>query len=325
MYFHMTEIMSTLIDRFVELEVPDCMKVLEIFYRAAKQLNEVESFYSWCKTVGIARPSDCPQVDKITPKKLMVMEEFIREKAAMARARKAKKRGAAEEQPKVHRLSDRKVLLPPEEAAKEEEEGKRGKESANSCNTQLEFDLLDPSEDNAVRGEEDGDRLALTLFAEDPSTPPPTWEPFDAGNGFSDWETALVQSASSTLSNQKATVTAGSGGGGSGGGGGCGFDVSFLDSLYQQGSRVAGGAAFPGGSAGGMAFNGAAPPAFLALPAPPASPAVPSPPTGVRMWGVDQKQQLAEQQLMWQQNVNNGMHVYYGWQQPHLQTLPHRW
>ncbi|XXG70915.1 hypothetical protein AAC387_Pa07g0283 [Persea americana] len=313
-YYYMTEIMSILIDRFMELEVPDCLKVLEIFCRAAKQFNEVDSFYRWCKTVGIVRSSDYPQVEKITPKKLMVMDEFIREKAAMARARKAKKQEAPEEfkfhVEEVH-LLDMKALPAPEKMVEKQEEAKTSEESVKNCTTQLEVDLLDLSED-AESGEDDGDRLALTLYAGDSTMPPPTWEPFGANNELSDWEMALVQSAGS-VSDQKTTLPCGGG-----------FDMTLLDNLYQQGQMAAGGVSFPGGSASGMAFYGAASPAFLALPARPGSPAVPLPAYD-QMCGVDQKQQELNQRLMWQQYVNNGMQGYFGWQQPPPQTLPHGW
>lgn len=82
-YFYIVEIIAILIERFMELEVPDCMKVLDIFSRASKQFAEVDIFYNWCKTAGIGRSSEYPQVQMITPKKLAGMDSFIHEKAAL--------------------------------------------------------------------------------------------------------------------------------------------------------------------------------------------------------------------------------------------------
>ncbi|RVX02506.1 putative clathrin assembly protein [Vitis vinifera] len=87
-YYDITEIMGILIERFMELEVQDCVKVHEIFYRVLKQFDELDSFYTWCRSTGIARSSEYPEVEKIALKKLDLMDEFIRDKAALAQSRK---------------------------------------------------------------------------------------------------------------------------------------------------------------------------------------------------------------------------------------------
>jgi hypothetical protein len=89
-YYDITEIMGILIDRFMELEVHDCVKVYEVFCRVGKQFDELDIFYSWCKNIGIARSSEYPELEKITPKKLEVMDEFIRDKSALAQIKQSK-------------------------------------------------------------------------------------------------------------------------------------------------------------------------------------------------------------------------------------------
>jgi hypothetical protein len=48
LYYDITEILGILIDRFMELEIPEAVKVYEIFCRVSKQLDELDNFYSWC-------------------------------------------------------------------------------------------------------------------------------------------------------------------------------------------------------------------------------------------------------------------------------------
>ncbi|KAJ8618844.1 hypothetical protein MRB53_015030 [Persea americana] len=314
-YFYIVEIMAILIERFMELEVPDCMKVLDIFSRASKQFTEVDIFYNWCKTAGIGRSSEYPRVQMITPKKLAVMDNFIRDKAALARCRKALKQEP--HKPKVQEQTNIEALPAPQgfiqEIALEEKQ-----EEENSVivqNTQ-EANLIDIDDDASMTGEEYGDRMALALFPGDP-LPPPAWEAFD--DEPCDWETALVQSASK-LSNQKVTL-------------GGGFDLMMLDTMYQRAPTVGGGAHV--GSASSMAFSGAVT-TVLALPAPPvagngvqredpfaASLAV-APPAYVQMWDMERKQQLlVVEQLMWEQYARNGMQGYHGLERLQGQAYPY--
>lgn len=299
-YCDIAELMSVMIDRFMDLQVPDCMKVFEIFCGISKQFSELENFYNWCKTVGIARTSEYPQVEKITPKRLAVMEEFIHEKAETACSGKTKKKEdlntVVDEEPKVE------LALPaPEgfvaEKSKEEEEKK-------NHSTREEVDLLNLKEE-AERAKELGDCMALALFAGD-SMPPPTWESFE--DEPIDWETALVQSASK-LANQKVDL-------------GGGFDMLTLNSMYEQAGTVS-------GSASSMSK-----PTPLALPSPPmaggealrgdpfaASVLVP-PPAYMQMWEMERNRQLlAQEQFMWQQYARDGMQGSAGLAR--LQPYPH--
>lgn len=73
-YFNITEIMEVLIDRFMELDIHDSIKVYEIFCRVSKQLDELDPFYGWCKNMGVASSSEYPELEKITQKKLDLMD-----------------------------------------------------------------------------------------------------------------------------------------------------------------------------------------------------------------------------------------------------------
>lgn len=238
MYYDITEIMGVLVDRFMELEVPDCVKIQEIFCRISKQFEELDYFYSWSKGMGIARSSDYPEVEKITPKKLEIMDEFIRDKSILARSRRPSFKAPSpqvsetvEETPQEAEedINAMKALPPPEgfvvEDQKEEIKEEESKDDLINTQTQPEPDLLDLREDN-MTNEYQGDKLALALFDGGAETGPsqPAWEAFKPEEK-ADWEVALVETASS-LSNQQASL-------------GGGFDKLLLDGMYQQSAMSA--------------------------------------------------------------------------------------
>ena len=66
-YYDIAEIMVILVDRFMEQEVHDCVKIYEMFCQVCKQFDELDLFYGWCKGIGYT------EIEKITPKKLDVM------------------------------------------------------------------------------------------------------------------------------------------------------------------------------------------------------------------------------------------------------------
>lgn len=321
-YYDITEVMGILIDRFMELEVHDCLRVYEVFCRVGKQFDELDMFYSWCKTVGVARSSEYPELEKITPKKLEVMDEFIRDKSALAQAIKAKhEEEKKEETNEVAEQNEEdvktlKALPLPEgsnEASVAEVKKEETKEEQKEVKvTPQEGDLLNLGDD-ATTVEEHGDKLALALF--DGCAPPATnqapalaWEAFN--DEAADWETTLVQSASN-LPGQKVALAGG-------------FDMLLLDGMYKQVATTSCPGYGVSGSASSVAMGSAGTPAMLALPAPPtskggsasatsstdpfaASLAV-APPPYVQISDMEKKQKLLmEEQFMWQQYARDGM------------------
>ncbi|CAK7343322.1 unnamed protein product [Dovyalis caffra] len=319
LYYDIQEILGILIDRFMELEIPETIKVYEIFCRVSKQMEELDNFYSWCKTVGIARTSEYPDIEKITQKKLDIMEEFIRDKSALVQTKRATsvepKNETEEEKPCEDDMNAIKALPPPEsytETPVEEVQEEVRDEEKREINTQQEADLLN-LHDDALSTEEHANKLALALFdCGAPADPPqaPAWEAFN--DDTTDWEAALVQSASN-LTNQKTTLAGG-------------LDMMLLDGMYQHGVQTAAMSATGSGvhgSASSVALGSAGRPAMLALPAPPvssggattlanpdpfaASLAV-APPPYVQMSDMEKKQKLlAEEQMLWQQYAKDGM------------------
>lgn len=308
--------MGALIDRFMEVDMIDTMKIYEIFCRQSKQFDELDAFYSWCRSIGIARPSEFPEIEKITQKKLDLLDELIRDKSALAQVNVNRD----EPEPEIKELEPEpepeedinaiKVLPLPLENFFEEEE-KVEDDNSKAIVVQQEVDLLNLGE-CAMPSEDHADKLALALF--DGTIPAATssgsgWDIFKAD---ADWETALVQSASN-LNNLKPTL-------------GGGFDHLLLDGMYQQGQKMAAMASSAAtGSASSVAFGSAGRPAStLALPAPPSSngnknnePVAIDPfaaslavaaPSYVQMSDMEEKQKLLmEEQVMWDQFKRNGM------------------
>lgn len=328
-YYEITEIITILIDKFHELSIPDSVKVHEIFCRIKKQYIELEQFYNWCKTVGIGRSSEYPDIENIPQKKLDLIDEFIQEKSILGQNGNAmryepkselvERNHEPEPEPEQY-MNATKVLPPPEgipEETKQEkhEEKEKEEEKKEVAKTQDVADLLNLGED-ALTTEEHGDQLAIALFDGVPKTsgPSTTTSPWKAFNHSGDWETTLVQH-SSHLSNQKASLPGG-------------FNTLMLDGMYQQGEVaqiVASSGVVSTGSASSVALGSAGRPSMLALSAPPsadgntqsttrkstdpfaASLAI-APPSYVQMSEMEKKQRLlVDEQVMWQQYQRDGI------------------
>ncbi|XWS63187.1 hypothetical protein CRYUN_Cryun06bG0074200 [Craigia yunnanensis] len=173
-YYDITEILGILIDRFLELDVSESVKIYEIFCREGKQFDELENFYSWCKSVGIARSSEYPEIEKITQKKLDLIDEFIRDKSALEQGmiNQDEPKDESEQEVKEPEASEEdmnaiKALPAPEDfsGAHVEEEPEKEEEEDNSkaIVVQQEGDLLNLGED-AMSSQDHADKLALALF-----------------------------------------------------------------------------------------------------------------------------------------------------------------
>ncbi|CAL0309524.1 unnamed protein product [Lupinus luteus] len=322
-YYDITEILCVFIDRFPDMDVTDCVKVYDIFCRVGKQYDELESFYGWSKSIGIARSSEYPEIDKVTQKKLEVMEEFIKDKSALSQNMKinAQEENIEDKEDKEPEPEEDMIAikaLPPPEGFNEEpaievkEEEPKEEMPKEEKVEQTVGDLLNLGDD-MMSSEEHAEKLALALFDGAATTSSATqalpWRAFDEE---ADWETALVQTASN-LTNQKPAL-------------GGGFDTLLLDGMYKQAEMNAA-MQGPGygvsGSASSVALGSAGRPAMLALPAPQtsgtsgsssanvdpfaASLAV-APPSYVQMSEMEKKQRLlVEEQIMWQQYAKDGM------------------
>ncbi|KAK6912578.1 AP180 N-terminal homology (ANTH) domain [Dillenia turbinata] len=319
-YADICEVLAVLLDQFFDMEYQDCVKAFDAYASAAKQIDELVGFYNWCKDTGVARSSEYPEVQRITDKLLETLEEFVRDRAKRAKSpeRKVETPQVTQEEP-VPDMNEIKALPPPENynPPPPPEPAPQPKQP------QVTEDLVN-LRDDAVTADDQGNRLALALFAGPPANGNGSWEAFPSDGqpevtsawqnpaaepGKADWELALVETASN-LSKQKAALSGG-------------FDPLLLNGMYDQGmvrQHVSTGQ-LSGGSVSSVVLPGLGKTTtpVLALPAPDgtvqtvnqdpfaASLSIP-PPSYVQMADVEKKQQLlVQEQQVWNQYAKDGM------------------
>ncbi|XP_010241546.1 PREDICTED: probable clathrin assembly protein At4g32285 [Nelumbo nucifera] len=323
-YADICEILAVLLDRFFDMEYPDCVKSFEAYASAAKQIDELVAFYNWCKDIGVARSSEYPEVQRITDKLLETLEEFMRDRARRPKSPDRPREETPQEEEPAQDMNEIKALPPPENYTPPPPPEPEPKPQPQ----QVTEDLVD-LRDNGVSAEDQSNRLALALFS-GPATGNTngSWEAFPSNGtapgepevtsawhtpaaepGKADWELALVETASN-LSKQKATLAGG-------------FDPLLLNGMYDQGAvrQHTNTAQLTGGSASSVALPvpGKSATPVLALPAPDgtvqtvghdpfaASVSIP-PPAYVQMADIEKKQNLlVQEQHMWQQYARDGM------------------
>ncbi|KAG1334290.1 clathrin coat assembly protein AP180 [Cocos nucifera] len=79
LYHDISDGLSLLLDNFFHLELPACRETFRACTKAAKQFEELDSFYSICKKVGIGRSSEYPSVRMISKGLLRTLEEFLKD------------------------------------------------------------------------------------------------------------------------------------------------------------------------------------------------------------------------------------------------------
>ncbi|XP_008786734.2 clathrin coat assembly protein AP180 [Phoenix dactylifera] len=79
LYRDISDALSLLLDNFFHLEYPACRETFRACTKASKQFEELDSFYSICKKVGIGRLSEYPSVHMISKPLLKTLEEFLKD------------------------------------------------------------------------------------------------------------------------------------------------------------------------------------------------------------------------------------------------------
>jgi hypothetical protein len=315
LYCELTEVMAALIEQFPDMETADCERVHGVFCGLVKQIDELDSFYAWCKDAYVCRQSDVPEVELVTQKKLELMDDFIRDRRGAESQLKlppppSPESPSPEPEAEEFDTSATRALAAPAEppVAVQDEQHASEASPEEQYLPLITTDVVDQEADflnlkaDAMSVEEHGKQLALALFDGNPAgSAPTTCDIFDTSSA--DWETALVESASA-LANQRAVL-------------GGGLNMMVLDGMYNH--ATAANAQVFSGSASSVALRPPGAP-MLALPAPAgmcsaaagadpfaASMVVP-PPTYVQMSDMKTKQQLmTEEQMVWQHYGKNGM------------------
>ena len=339
LYEDLSAVLAVLLDRFFDMEYPECVKTFETCVSTAKQIDNLLAFYAWCDDVGVGRSSDFPEVKRIDEKLLETLEQFLRERGQAGRSSPPPVPAQSAPQPtgqgqgeptEYADMNSVKALPAPERYSVDTTRSVPAKASAalasNKTDQARQADLVDLREPAATADEQEN-KLPLALFSAPPATSgadaDSSWVAFpsnldDASAATSAWQTpaadapwelALVETASS-LSRQTASL-------------GGGMDPLLLGGMYDQGAvRQQMAAQAASGSASSVALpahgRGAAA-GVLMLPAPDgtvqavggdpfaASLAVP-PPSYVQMAEMERKQQLlVQEQQMWAQYRQGGM------------------
>ena len=322
LYADVCEVLAVLLDKFFDMEYPDCVKTFDAYASAAKQIDELVGFYNWCKDTGVARSSEYPEVQRITGKLLETLEEFVRDRSKRPKSPEKREElpppPAQEEEP-VPNMNEIKALPAPENYTPPPPPEPEPKPKQQ----EVTHDLVDLREDS-LTADDQGNKFALALFAGPvsnkangsweafPSNGQPevtsAWQTPAAEPGKADWELALVESASN-LVRQKQDL-------------GGGLDPLLLNGMYDQGMvrQHVSTAQLSGGSASSVALPGPGKTTpVLALPAPDgsvqavnqdpfaASLTIP-PPSYVQMADMEKKQTLlVHEQQVWQQYSKDGM------------------
>ncbi|KAH7414809.1 hypothetical protein KP509_14G012300 [Ceratopteris richardii] len=317
LYTDIRDGLAILFDAFFHMEVGECRRIFDMFSNAAKQIDDLISFYSFCKALGIWRSNEYPVVEKISDETLETMQHFLRSPTEPAKGdiKQPKSPVRRQENPQDERgeitnceVNRMKALPPPLPIHGKSQTTPSTKINSVSQQDCKSADLLNINEP-PVSVEERENKLALALFPGSETKVNNEWESFSPdgdegthtlGNSASGWELALVE-VKSDLSKSNGNELAG------------GFSNLLLDNLYEQGEyrQKMLSSTVPSGSASSVAMPGQLQKSFLSLPAPPgaatalsedpfaASLNVP-PPAYVQMSELRQKQQLlAHEQQQW--------------------------
>ncbi|KAI0515861.1 hypothetical protein KFK09_008529 [Dendrobium nobile] len=276
LYADVCETLAVLLDLFFDMDYAFCVKSFDAFANAAKQIDELNAFYGWCKDAGLARSSEYPEVQRITDKLLETLEEFMRNRATMPNSSP----GSVQE----------------EEQHEPEEPNPEPKSQIQS---QPQGDLVDLREEDDT-ADAQGNKLALALFSIETSGEgelTSAWQTPAAKEGKADWELALAETASNLAKNNTTL--------------GGGFDHLLLNGLYDHGSvrwhesyHTSSGSvssvALPGPEKTASVQNIGGDPFAASLSIPP--------PSYVQMCDMAKKQQLLmQEQQLWRQYTQGGI------------------
>lgn len=73
--------MAVLLDAFFDMEQLDRVRAFDLYYRYAKQSEELEDFFKICKHYGVGRSSEYIAVELVPKERLETLEEFLRSNA----------------------------------------------------------------------------------------------------------------------------------------------------------------------------------------------------------------------------------------------------
>ncbi|KAH7440288.1 hypothetical protein KP509_04G099900 [Ceratopteris richardii] len=246
--------MSILLDAFFDLEELECLGAFDIYSKAAKQLEELTSFYGFCKSLGVCKTTEYPAVEKVSNEMLQTMSASLRLRLDSDRGnnRKAKAHEVKEELScdSDHASKEAGSSRPPsstrtrimtsDPVCPRLEQEETPEVSSALINQSKDYpDLLDLDENPTQMTHKRGENPTSTIFPGTGTRIDTTWQTFShgstgnsslnlcdfekSGKQTADWELALE--SNSSLSRWTSADLA------------SGFDLLHLDSLYDLGSN----------------------------------------------------------------------------------------
>ncbi|KAI3440898.1 ENTH domain-containing protein [Psidium guajava] len=79
LYRDISDGLALLLDSFFQLQYQTCVNAFQTSIKASKQFEELSSYYSLCKTLGVGRTSEYPSVRKISDELIETLREFLKD------------------------------------------------------------------------------------------------------------------------------------------------------------------------------------------------------------------------------------------------------
>ncbi|KAF8016728.1 hypothetical protein BT93_H2067 [Corymbia citriodora subsp. variegata] len=79
LYRDISDGLALLLDSFFQLQYQTCVHAFQTSIKASKQFEELSSYYSMCKILGVGRTSEYPSVQKISDELIETLREFLKD------------------------------------------------------------------------------------------------------------------------------------------------------------------------------------------------------------------------------------------------------
>ncbi|CAL1407205.1 unnamed protein product [Linum trigynum] len=86
LYKDISDGLALLLDSFFHLPYQSCATAFQACVKAAKQFQELCSYYDFCKSMGVGRTSEYPSVQKISEELIETLQEFLKDQASFPRS-----------------------------------------------------------------------------------------------------------------------------------------------------------------------------------------------------------------------------------------------
>ncbi|XP_009758404.1 clathrin coat assembly protein AP180-like [Nicotiana sylvestris] len=82
LYKDVSDGLTLVLDSFFHLPYQFCVNAFQTCVKAAKQFEEINSFYSFCKSIGVGRTSEYPSVQNISEELIESLQEFLKDQSS---------------------------------------------------------------------------------------------------------------------------------------------------------------------------------------------------------------------------------------------------